>query len=294
MTITEGKFNFGMEIECYLKEHGNKVKVGAYHGGNLLPCGWLSERDGSLLRGNYQENHLAVEFVSPIINQHNGMKYIDNLMDYIVPFKPYMNENCGIHVHIGVPQDGCFNFIRNLTCLVGMFEPIFYTTGNVTKRVMSQYCYPMVLTKDTMKNMFHFPTTVLDVVWNGDHYGGFNTYHMSHGNVTKDTVEFRYYSHEADGVLRKEYPVMCLEITLRICELASKLTPKEVYNLVESVKLHNSESIFAIFDKYILNGGSGLVGTASFQDEIRKLSQDRFFNVLGKDDKLARIFNLKK
>lgn len=98
------ELTYGIEIECYIPNgHFSSNEVGRYHSGNQIngfPAGWTAQEDGSI-RGFGPTGYVAVEIVSPVLRGEEGLTQIVAVVDWLTSVNAYVNNNCGLHVHVG-------------------------------------------------------------------------------------------------------------------------------------------------------------------------------------------------
>lgn len=103
-------FTFGVEIECIVDKYavhrtlGNVISIESYNHRDHNDGIFKFVTDSSVTDNNGQSCHSgsnAIECVSPVLKSNGGMKSLEKVVKAINDNGGYVNNSCGLHVHIG-------------------------------------------------------------------------------------------------------------------------------------------------------------------------------------------------
>jgi hypothetical protein len=147
-----GEMTFGIEIECVVPAAALRARgwsVGSHLYGRPIPGhgAWVAKRDGSIEKN---PGHICgcvceeccglitVEVVSPKLQGEAGLASLRAMVADLVAMGARTNKTCGLHVHVGCPED--LGFIRRLVCLVANVEKGIYAVTGTRRREGGPWC----------------------------------------------------------------------------------------------------------------------------------------------------------
>jgi len=171
------RLQWGIELETSIPASSG-VPVGGYHQGASVHCGvdaatampitapafennrWKAERDGSI---RPEPNHVACEFVSPILHGEVGVTHLLAFVDWANAIGATVNDSCGCHITVGIESvigtddpKAVSEFIRKLAHISRWHARSLYgQTG--TSRHLNHYSHPLF--EDTGKRMRRLVTS---------------------------------------------------------------------------------------------------------------------------------------
>jgi len=129
---------YGVEVEtsAYTRNTDKETGKGCY---------WENMRDGSL-------KDTGTEFVSPVLYADQGFEELKKFLDEDI--SATIDDKCGLHVHIGFPDNISYMNIAKIIKTYQSLEKFFYMTVK-SDRINCKYCKPLpmfwkyfVLTKE--------------------------------------------------------------------------------------------------------------------------------------------------
>ena len=192
MTMYDYKFGIEIELTGITREKAAKVVAetlggtSRYINGDLrayeitLPDGrkWKVVYDASIRsQGGYDE--YKVEIVSPILNYHNDIDKLQEIIRAIRGAGGKTNNSCGIHIHLD-GGDHNVKSIKNFINIIASRNDLFYKALQIEPQRM-HYCKKMDerLVNDIRKKRPNTMQKIKDIWYNQRNAGHYYHYHDS-------------------------------------------------------------------------------------------------------------------
>lgn len=206
--VTASALTFGCELETLCDRdrlENNGLAIADYHSHETtasipryLPSTsfddgrWRAESDASI--HSESRNMPGVEFISPVLLGSPGLTHLLSTASYLRrTFLADVNDSCGFHIHIGIPETASLSVINRLTALVANHELGLLAATGSPKRATSTYCHPI---KDRFKDVRFADSPLASQVGPERNFARqkYHTLNLSPLFTDNRTVEFRIFS----------------------------------------------------------------------------------------------------
>jgi hypothetical protein len=211
---------YGIEIECYLPEGGNRQHLAAAITSRLGAAGacheqdynhitqlhWKIVTDGSL--GDYSR---GVEIVSPVLSGEAGLEAIGRVMNALTDYGCTVSRRCGLHIHVGVGAAST-DFFKAILKAYGYFEPVIDGFMPPSRRASANmYCRSVT---HLMPGTIDQATSLNYLINLMASHGGEARYHKLNLIAYRrhQTVEFRQHSGTLEASKAVNWTKLCLRL----------------------------------------------------------------------------------
>jgi len=193
------EITFGVEIETTIP-HG-AVLVGPHGCGLAIPQlpGWKADGDPSIRTTPATRDHVACEFVSPVLKGADGLRQLLAALAVIKSFGAKVNPSCGLHIHVGFNKADTVAAAKLMTLVANFEKAIFASTGT-KKRETGRWSKGLNRYGD-----------VQHARQNTQH----DRYHVANFATNKPTVEFRAFAATLNAAKLVGYVRLCVGLVER-------------------------------------------------------------------------------
>lgn len=202
MNISAADLTFGVEIETTLpREQTSGVRRSRLR--FPLRAGWQVKSDPSIRPSN-RSTRVGVEIVSPVLRGASGLRSVVQVADVLTEHGACGNDSCGVHVHVGWPENAPRAALKRLARLFAQYEEGIYATNGSQARRSNRYS----------RGIADEHSVRADLERGQPHHGryfGLNTANLRTGR--RRTVEFRVFASTTDAATLVAWIRLALALT---------------------------------------------------------------------------------
>lgn len=171
----------------------------------------------------------SVELVTPIL-KYEDMYMLQNVVRALRHGGAFVNESCGIHVHVDASNHNHIS-LKNLMTIMYSKEDMLFRALNVNPNRVHRYCKkvrePVLadirkipnrsLSMDSIKNIWYDGDSNWNVHYHNTRYHALNL----HATFTKGTVEFRMFNSTLHAGIVRSYVCLALGMSAQAIEQKS-------------------------------------------------------------------------